>query len=165
MAKQSKPTPTADVCDALGDAARVCEPVFGDFGGRDAFEGPIATLSTFEDNTKVWDVLRSGGRGRVLVIDGGGSLRVALIGANVSKLAAEEGWAGMVVNGCLRDVPEVAAVDIGVKALATCPRRPRKEDMGIVDIPVSFAGVTFRPGEYLYADEDGIVVTKEPVGA
>lgn len=165
MAKQSKPIHTADVCDALGDAARVCEPIFGDFGGRDVFHGPIATISTFEDNTKVWDVLRTGGKGRVLVVDGGGSLRAALVGANVAKLAADEGWAGLVINGCLRDVHETAAIDIGLKALATCPRRPRKEDMGVLEIPVSFAGVTFHPGEYLYADEDGIVVTKGPMDA
>lgn len=149
---------TTDLADAHPDA-QVCDPVFRDFGGKTAFHGPIATLKVFEDNALVRTALEEKGEGRVLVVDGGGSMRCALVGGNLGQLAVENGWAGIVVYGCIRDSAEIAAQPVGVKALAV---HPRKSEKGLHsarrDRPVSFAGVTFRPGAWLYADADGIVV-------
>ncbi len=156
---------TADLCDEHGDAVIVCEPVFGDYGGRTDFHGEIVTVATFEDNSKVREVLEWDGKGKVLVIDGRASCRRALVGGNVVQFAASRGWAGIVINGCLRDAHEIAEADLGVKAIAICPRRPKKENYGEINVPVSFAGATFRPGEYLYADGDGIVLSKAPLHA
>ena len=154
---------TTDVCDAHPEA-QVCEPVFQVFGGRAAFSGPITTLKVFEDNTLVKQAVEGPGEGRVLVVDGGGSMRCALVGGNLGQLAVKNGWAGIVVYGCIRDSQEIAGQAVGVKALAT---HPRKSEKGLHsahrDKPVTFAGVTFRPGGYLYADADGIVVSDQPL--
>ncbi len=153
------PSPaTTDLSDAHPDIQHG-EPVFRDFGGTLAFSGPIATLKTFEDNSKVRAALETAGNGRVLVVDGGGSLRCALFGGNLAELAAKNGWAGVVINGCVRDTGEIGAAQVGVKALAAHPKRSERRGLGDVDVAVSFAGVTFRPGEWLYADADGIVVS------
>jgi len=149
---------TTDLSDAHPGLQHAA-PLFRDYGGRLAFSGPIATLKTFEDNPKVRELLETPGEGRVLVIDGGGSLRCALVGGNLAMLAEKNGWAGIVVNGCVRDTAELAAAKVGVKALAAHPKRSERKGLGEVDVNVSFAGVTFRPGEYLYADGDGIVVS------
>ena len=149
---------TADLCDAHPEA-QVCDPLFQSFGGRTAFSGPIATLKVFEDNSLVRAAVEQPGEGRVLVVDGGGSLRCALFGGNLAVLAAENGWAGVVVNGAVRDVDEIDAQPIGVRGLATHPRRSEKGmHSGQVGIPVIFAGVVFREGEWVCADRDGIVV-------
>jgi regulator of ribonuclease activity A len=151
---------TADLYDEFGEQLRVASPVFGDFGGRDAFGGPIATVKVFEDNSLVRSALEEAGAGRVLVIDGGGSLRCALVGDLLAKLALDNGWAGIVVHGCVRDSVAIARLDIGVKALATNPRKSVKRGEGQRDVPVHFAEVDFMPGEYVYADLDGLVISE-----
>lgn len=151
-------TTTPDLCDRYGDRIAVAEPLFRDFGGQKAFAGEIETVLVFEDNALVRRILETAGEGRVLVVDGGGSRRSALIGGRLAVLAAANGWSGVVVNGCVRDVGEIAAAAVGVKALAACPRPPRKSGAGEQGVPVSFAGITFTPGDLLWGDEDGLVV-------
>jgi regulator of ribonuclease activity A len=153
-----RPVATADLCDEFGPEVRVAEPLFRDWGGSMAFAGPVETLRVFEDNALVRQVLGSPGRGRVLVVDGGGSLRSALVGGNLAALAEQNGWAGIVVNGCVRDVDEIRAVAIGVKALHAVPRKSGKSGEGDQGVPVTFAGVTFTRGCHLYADRDGLIV-------
>jgi regulator of ribonuclease activity A len=150
---------TTDLCDDHGDRVRVVEPMFNNFGGRDAFHGQIATLKLFEDNSLVRKALDSPGEGRVLVIDGGGSLRRALVGDQLAALAVMNRWAGIVVYGCIRDSRAISEMDIGILAIDTHPRKTVKRNVGEADIPVSFGGVTFAPGEWLYADEDGVIVS------
>ena len=149
---------TPDLCDEFGAEVRVAEPMFRDFGGVERFAGPIATVRVFEDNGLVRQALEMPGGGRVLVIDGGGSLRTALVGGNLAVLAHRNGWSGLVVYGCIRDAAEIASTPIGVKALQAVPRRSAKAGAGERSVPVAFAGVTFAPGAWLYADRDGIVV-------
>jgi regulator of ribonuclease activity A len=132
--------------------------VFQAYGGRPAFAGPVATVSCHEDNTSVKAMVESPGHGRVLVVDGGGSLRHALVGGNLAAAAARNGWAGVVVDGCVRDVAELAVLDIGIRALALMPVPPVRRHAGRVDVPVRIQGVTVRPGDWLVADADGIVV-------
>jgi regulator of ribonuclease activity A len=153
------PTPaTTDVSDAHPEA-QVCDPVFQAFGGRVAFSGPITTVKVFEDNTLVKQAVEGPGQGRVLVVDGGGSLRCGLVGGNLAVSAATNGWAGIVVHGCIRDADELAEQPIGVRALAAMPRKnERGLHSGQAGRAVTFAGVTFREGEWLCADRDGIVV-------
>ncbi len=148
---------TTDLCDEHPEA-QVCEPVFQSFGGRNAFCGPITTLKVFEDNTLIKQAVEGPGAGQVLVVDGGGSLHTSLVGDVVAGLAQGNGWAGLVVNGAVRDVVGLAGLDIGVKALGSNPRKSAKEGAGEIDVPVSFGGVRFEPGAHLYSDEDGIVV-------
>ena len=149
---------TADLCDAFGDAVRLVDPVFRDYGGISRFGGPIETLRVFEDNALVADTLEMAGQGRVLVVDGGGSLRTALVGGRLAGLAHANGWAGLVVNGCVRDSVEIREIPLGVRALNSAPMRSAKSGKGEQGGKVDFAGVTFSPGQYLYADEDGMVV-------
>jgi regulator of ribonuclease activity A len=157
---------TCDLCDAneakLADGSvRVLDPLFRPFGRRAAFAGPVATLKVFEDNALVRAALEEGGAGRVLVIDGGGSRRRALVGGNLGRLAEKNGWAGLVVNGCVRDSDELNACAIGVRALATHPRKSGKRGVGERDIAVQMAGVVIHPGEWLYADADGVMVSAQ----
>jgi regulator of ribonuclease activity A len=154
---------TCDLCDEhksdTSGAFRVLPPVFRDFGGRRKFAGPVVTVKCFEDNSLVKAAVESPGDGRVLVVDGGGSLRRALVGGNLAGAAARNGWAGIVVDGCVRDADELAAASVGVRALATVPMPPDKRGEGQRDVPVRIQGVWVRPGDCLYADVDGIVVT------
>ncbi|MEG9862302.1 MAG: ribonuclease E activity regulator RraA [Parvularculales bacterium] len=152
---------TTDLSDDHGDKVHYCTPVFRDFGGRLAFHGPVTTLKTFEDNTKVRTAVEEPGESRVLVVDGGGSLNCALFGGNLAALAAQNGWSGVVINGCVRDCDELKVAAVGIKALAPHPRKSNKSDAGEHDIPVTFAGVTFTPGDWLYADADGIIVAAQ----
>lgn len=152
------PFATPDLCDEFGAEVCVAEPLFRDFGGVERFAGPIATVRVFEDNALVRQALEMAGGGRVLVVDGGGSLRSALVGGNLATLALENGWSGLVVYGCVRDAAELASTPVGVKALHAVPRRSGKAGAGERGVPVAFAGVTFTPGAWLYADRDGIVV-------
>jgi regulator of ribonuclease activity A len=149
---------TADLCDAHPEQVRVADAVFRDYGGLQRFAGPIETLQVFEDNALVAEALETPGHGRVLVVDGGGSLRTALVGGRLAALAHMNGWSGVVLNGCVRDSEEIRAIPIGVRALATSPLRGSKKGTGTRAEKVSFAGLTFAPGQYLYADEDGIIV-------
>jgi regulator of ribonuclease activity A len=153
---------TTDISDALGDAVHVASPGFNDYGGRTQFSGTIATVKCHEDNSLVRAAIEEPGNGRVLVVDGGGSMHCALLGDMLARLAAKNGWAGIVVNGCIRDSAEIAKVQIGIKALATHPRKSVKRGLGERDVTVFMADIDFRPGEQLYADQDGIVVTREP---
>jgi regulator of ribonuclease activity A len=154
---------TTDISDALGDAARIASPGFNDYGGRVQFSGIISTVKCHEDNSLVRTAIEEPGDGRVLVVDGGGSMHCALLGDMLAGLAVQNGWAGIVVNGCIRDSEEIARLDIGVKALATHPRKSEKRGQGQRDVTLYMADIDFRPGEQLYADRDGIVVTAEPV--
>lgn len=151
---------TADLCDMYIDQLQVVEPIFIDFGGISIFEGEIHTLKVFEDNTLVRAALEKDGTGKVLVIDGGGSFRCALVGDNLAALAIENNWRGIIVYGCIRDSKQISEMEIGVKALNTNPTKSMKRNEGQENITVRFAGVKFKPGNYLYADDDGIVVSK-----
>ena len=151
-------TATADILDEHGDRATVCELPLRQFGGVRSFEGPIATVRCYEDNLLLKELLATPGEGRVLVIDGGGSVRVALVGDKVAALARENGWAGLIVNGAVRDVATLPDVQVGLKALGSNPRRSTKEGTGERDVPLVFGGVTFRTGAMLYSDDDGVVV-------
>jgi regulator of ribonuclease activity A len=155
---------TADLCDEHGDLVQVCEPVFHLFGGRKAFHGPISTVRCFEDNSRVREAVEGPGEGRVLIVDGGGSRRRALLGDKLGEAAVRNGWAGIVIHGCIRDSAELGRMDLGVRALGTIPLRSDKRGEGERDVPVRFAGVTFRPGEFVYVDEDGVIVAPRKIG-
>ena len=152
--------PTTDLCDAYSDSLQIVEPGFRDYGGRIAFSGPISTIKTFEDNTLVRAAVEQPGEGRVLVVDGGGSMRCALFGDNLAALAVENNWSGVVVYGCIRDSAQIGTMDVGLKALDTHPLKSVKANFGKNDVPVRFGGVNFVPGHYLYADADGIIVSE-----
>ena len=149
---------TADLCDEHGDELQVCEPIFQMFGGRRAFAGPVSTVRCFEDNTRVKEAVDGPGEGHVLVVDGGGSRRRALFGDKLGSAAVKNGWAGVIIYGCIRDSGELGQMNLGLRALGTMPLRSEKRGEGERDIPVRFAGVTFRPGDFVYADEDGVIV-------
>lgn len=154
---------TTDLCDAHPEL-QVCEPLFLDFGGAIAFAGPIKTLKIFEDNALVREVLEQPGGGHVLVVDGGASMRCALVGGNLGALAEKNDWAGIIVNGCVRDSEELAEQAIGIKGLAVHPRKSEKGlHTGHIDRIVEFAGVRFTPGAWLYADADGVVVAERAI--
>ena len=157
-------TPTTDLCDAHPDDVRAVAPLFRDFGGNAAFSGPIVTIKSFEDNVILRKALEEPGAGRVLVVDGGGSLRCALMGGNLADLGVKNGWSGVLINGCVRDVGDLRAAAIGIKALAAHPVKSGKKGEGARDLPVTFGGVTFRPGEMVHADADGVVVSARALG-
>ncbi|HET6757033.1 MAG TPA: ribonuclease E activity regulator RraA [Burkholderiales bacterium] len=156
---------TADLCDQYEGKVSVAAPLFKRYGGVPSFCGPIATIKVFEDNVLVRDALSELGHGKVLVVDGGGSLNCALLGDQLAKLAQQNRWSGIVINGCIRDAAAIAQIDIGVRALDTHPRKSVKIGIGQRNIPVSFAGVNFVPGSQLYCDEDGIIVLDEQIVA
>ena len=157
---------TCDLCDAhKGDtdgAFRVLPPVFRDFGARTSFHGPVSTVKCYEDNSMVKAAVESPGEGRVLVVDGAGSLRRALLGGNLGAAAARNGWAGLVIDGAVRDVAELAACDVGIRALAPVPLPTERQGQGQRDLVLQLRGVWVRPGDWLYADADGIVVMAQP---
>lgn len=154
---------TCDLCDAHKNDAtgqfRVLPPVFRDYGAVRRFSGQVATVKCFEDNSLVKAAVDSQGLGRVLVVDGGGSMRRALLGGNLGAAAARNGWAGVVIDGCVRDVAELAGHAVGIRALAAIPLPTEKRNQGQADVAVQVQGVDVRPGDWLYADEDGIVVS------
>ena len=154
---------TADLYDQHEHRVQVLAPMLSDYGGKRRFSGPIATVKVFEDNSLVRAALEEPGAGKVLVVDGGGSLRCALVGDKLAELASRNGWAGLVVYGCIRDAAAIATIPIGLKAVNTTPRKSAKLGAGDRDIPVQFAGVTFTPGWFLYADEDGVLVSEQPL--
>jgi regulator of ribonuclease activity A len=149
--------PTTDLSDLYPDAP-VFAPVFQEFGGRPRFTGRAVTLRVHENNPLVRERLGTPGEGRVLVVDGGGSLNCALLGGQLGELAEQGGWAGVIVNGCVRDTAELRGLNVGIRALAAHPRRSGKAATGEQDVPVTFAGVTVRPGDLISADEDGILI-------
>lgn len=152
---------TADLSDANENTVVIAEPIFADFGGHIMFHGKIRTLKLFEDNSLVRTLVSTTSEGEVLVVDGGGSMRCALLGGDLAALAAKNGWAGIVINGCIRDSEEIGDEDLGVKALGTHPKKTPKNGVGEQGIAVRFADITFVPGQYLYADEDGMLVSPE----
>lgn len=159
---------TGDLCDAhkndIDHSFRVLPPAFRDFGRRTRFSGRISTVKCFEDNSVVKAALESPGEGRVLVVDGGGSLRRALVGGKIAAAAAANGWAGVLVDGCVRDSAELATCDLGIRALALIPMPTERRNQGQRDVPVHIQGVWLLPGEWLVADEDGVVVMPQPEG-
>ena len=150
---------TPDLCDAYPDVL-VAEPMFSNFGGHDAFGGQIVTVKCFEDNSLVKEQVDLHGKGKVLVVDGGGSLRRALLGDMLAEKAAKNGWEGIIVYGCVRDVDVLAQTAVGIQALASHPMKTEKRGIGDLNVPVTFAGVVFRPGEYVYADNNGIIISQ-----
>ncbi|MFC4485923.1 ribonuclease E activity regulator RraA [Tepidiphilus baoligensis] len=154
---------TADLCDAHEDRVRVLAPMLRSYGGARAAGGPVRTLKIFEDNALVREMLAEPGQGAMLVIDGGGSLRRALLGDNLAELAVKNGWAGVIVYGCIRDSAAIGRLPLGVWALATHPQKTLKRGEGQRDIAVSFGGATFAPGMFAYADEDGVIVSDTPL--
>jgi len=154
---------TADLCDAHEQDLHVVESMFHRYGRRSTFDGPIATVKCYEDNSMVREALAEPGDGRILVVDGGGSQRRALLGDMLGELAVKSGWRGIVINGCIRDSDAINQLDLGVRALGTIPLKTHKRGDGQRNVSVSFAGVTFRPGAHLYADADGIVVAARPL--
>jgi len=160
MNPATTPSPaTADLVDAHGAELKSCEVQFRQFGGRARFHGPARTVKTLEDNALIKQTLSTPGNGAVLVIDGGGSLRSALVGDVIAGLGQKNGWAGLVVLGAVRDSAALARLDLGIKALGTNPWRSGKQGSGQLDVPVTFGGVEFRPGNWVYGDEDGLLVS------
>lgn len=152
---------TPDICDDFLDQLKVLEPLFTDFGGKEKFYGEIVTIKCFEDNSLVKQTLGTAGDGKVLVVDGGGSLRCALLGDLLGAMAVQNGWQGALINGCVRDVEILKGMDFGVRALNCLPLKSKKRNEGQLNVALRFAGVSIKPGQYLYADENGIVVAGE----
>jgi regulator of ribonuclease activity A len=149
-----------DICDEFFEELSVLDPLFSDFGARHKFCGEIVTVKCFEDNSKVRELVNSEGRGRVIVVDGGSSLRRALLGDLLAAKAADNGWQGLLINGCVRDVEILATIDLGIKALNSHPVKTDKRGEGQVGVEVTFAGATVWPGDYLYADANGVAVAR-----
>jgi len=150
-----------DICDQFIDEIVVFDPVFQDFGGKPKFCGEIMTVRCFEDNSLVAETVRTPGQGRVLVVDGGGSLRRALLGDLLAAAAVDNGWQGLVINGAVRDVEILETIDLGVKALAACPVKTDKRGEGQLNVPLRFAGAQLEPGQFLYSDANGIIIARE----
>lgn len=167
--KSLSPFLTADLCDANPDrladgTLAVLPPIFKSFGKRINFHGPATTLKVFEDNALVRTTLEAAGLGHVLVVDGGGSLRCGLVGGQLGVLAEKNGWAGVIVYGCIRDSVEIDACDIGVRALALNPQKAAKKGVGERNVRVSIAGVAIAPGDWIYVDSDGILASRIELG-
>jgi regulator of ribonuclease activity A len=149
-----------DLCDDFPNELQVLEPLFSDYGDKEKFSGEVVTIKCFEDNSLVKKTLGTDGTGKVMVVDGGGSLRRALLGDMLAAMAVDNGWQGLVINGCVRDVEILKTIKLGVRALNCYPVRSEKRNEGQLNAPVAFAGANIEPGQYLYADENGIVVAK-----
>lgn len=154
---------TSDLCDIYEEEVNVVEPLFSNFGGCNSFGGCITTVKCFEDNGLLYEILEENGKERVLVVDGGGSVRRALIDAELAQLAVDNEWEGIIVYGAVRHVDELIEMDIGIQALAAIPAGCRNEGMGESDTRVNFGGVTFFSGDYVYADNTGIILSEEPL--
>ena len=147
-----------ELCDHFEDQVRVVEPMFANFGAKECFSGQIVTLKCYEDNSKVRELVAQDGTGKVLVVDGGGSLRCALLGDMLAEKAVSNGWQGIIIYGCIRDVNAIGEINLGVQALATHPMKTKKRGLGDINLEVQFGGVTFVPGQFVYADNNGILV-------
>lgn len=150
-----------ELCDRYPDDVRILEPMLGNFGGRERFFGQIVTIKAFEDNSLVREQVALRGEGRVLVVDGGGSMRRAMLGDMLAEKASVNGWAGIIIYGCIRDVNAIADLGIGVQALGAHPMKTDKKGLGELNVPVRFGGIDFIPGEYCYADNNGILVSQK----
>ena len=149
---------TCDIYDSLGERARVLPPLFQDFGGRPRFAGEVVTVRCFEDNSRLKELLGTPGHGKVLVVDGGGSQRCALMGDLIAQSAVDNGWEGVVIYGCIRDRAVLHGLALGIKALASIPRKSERKGEGQIQLPIEIAGVSCRPGDRLVADEDGVII-------
>lgn len=154
---------TVTLCDKYKGSLQVALPMLQSYGKRIAFCGEIETIKCYEDNAVIKETLSQPGRGKVLVVEGGASLRCALLGDMLAGTAVRRGWSGIVVNGCVRDITALARLNIGIRALGHVPSPSDKHGLGVVGAPVTFAGVTFTPGHYLYADADGVIVAEKPI--
>lgn len=152
---------TADLCDDHEGKLQIMQPGMSNYGGKAVFGGQIVTLKLFEDNSLVRELVGTPGEGRVLVVDGGGSMRCALLGDMLAAKAVDNGWSGLLIYGCIRDSDDISKMSLGVKALDTMPLKSVKKGIGERDVPVTFMGVRFSPGEYLYSDHDGVVTSAE----
>lgn len=152
---------TPDLCDEYPELVQVMEPLTSSFGGRIAFGGEIVTVKCFEDNSLVKEELAKPGNGKVLVVDGGASMRRALMGDMIAENAVKNGWEGVVIYGCIRDVDVIMELDLGVQAINTIPMKTDKRGEGQFNIPVTFGGITFTPGEFVYADNNGVIVAPQ----
>jgi regulator of ribonuclease activity A len=150
---------TCDLCDAHPGDVRVVAAGLRNFGGRTIFCGSLVTVKCFEDNSLVKEQVGTPGHGRVLVVDGGGSLRCALLGDMLAAEASRNGWAGLIIHGAVRDVDELQRTEVGIQALGCIPLKSVRQGRGDLNIPVSFGGVTFLPGEFVYADNNGVIVS------
>ncbi len=155
---------TPDLCDDHPDQVRVLAPLLRTFGGREAFSGPAVTVQCFEDNSRVKDLVGTPGQGRVIVVDGGGSTAKALLGDQLAQNAADNGWSGLVIHGAVRDVEILRTIDLGVQALSPIPLKTEKLGVGDVDVTVTFGGITIEPGDWIYADANGVVVSSVELG-
>ncbi|MEM7007770.1 MAG: ribonuclease E activity regulator RraA [Thermodesulfobacteriota bacterium] len=154
---------TPDLCDSNPDLVRILEPILDSYGGKVSFGGEIVTVKCFEDNSRVKELAATNGRGKVMVVDGGGSLKKALLGDLIAQSAMENGWEGFVIYGCIRDVEPIGDMNIGVKALNSIPLKTQRKGVGDTNIDITFGGITMRSGEYIYADETGIIISSEPL--
>jgi regulator of ribonuclease activity A len=154
---------TPDLCDEYGDEVQVAEPVFKHFGGIRQFGGEIVTVKCFEDNSKVGEMVKTPGNGRVLVVDGGASPRRSLLGDMLVSQALVNNWSGIVIYGYIRDVEEIATMTIGVIALGTIPRKTEKRGLGDVNVRLQMAGLDIAPGQWIYVDETGVIVADKPL--
>lgn len=154
---------TSELCDLFADAVDVVEPMFVNYGGRSSFGGQIVTVKCYEDKGLIENALQGAGAGKVLLIDGGGSLRRALVDINIAELAVENEWEGIICYGCVRDVDAIEDLDLGVQAVASIPVGASAEGVGEMDIPVNFGGVTFLPEDHIYADTTGVILSPEPL--
>ena len=157
------PRSICDLSDDHPQQVQVGEPIFRDFGSHQSFHGAITTVRCFEDNVLLRQILSTPGQDRVMIVDGGGSLKRALVGDKLAALMISNGWAGIVVNGAVRDVENLREMAVAVRALSICPSKPAQNGTGERDVVVRFAGVTFRPGDWLYADENGLIVSETPL--
>lgn len=155
--------PVCDLCDAHPDTVQVLEPVLRSFGGHAVFFGRAETIRTHEDNSRVRDAVNEPGEGRVLVVDGGGSLKRSLLGGDLAGKAARNDWAGVIVYGAVRDIAELEAEPLGVLALALIPMKTEKRDLGERGVDIALPGAVVRAGDWVYADRDGVVVAREPL--
>ena len=149
-----------DLCDEYAETVQVLEPIFSNYGGRERFSGPIVTVKCFEDNSLVKALVDTPGNGRVIVVDGGGSMRRACLGDMLADKASKNGWSGFLIYGCIRDVDEISSIGIGVQALGVHPMKTEKKGAGEQQITVAFAGVSIQPNEYLYADNNGVIISR-----
>lgn len=154
---------TPDLCDEYPELVQVVEPMFNNYGGRSSFGGEIVTIKCFEDNSLVREQVAQPGKGKVLVVDAGGSLRRACLGDMLAEKAVANEWEGILMYGCIRDVDAIGALDLGVQALNTHPMKTEKRGLGDLNVDVTFGGVTFRPGQFVYADSNGVIVSPEPL--
>ncbi len=154
---------TADLCDDYADRLKLCKTPFNSYGKKKEFQGEIRTVETYEDNSMVKESLETIEPGTVLVVDGGGSINCALLGDQLAAIAAERNINGIIINGCVRDTADLAHIEVGIKAIGTCPFKSKKGGKGIKGGTLTFGEAEWIPGQYVYADDDGIIISEKPL--